>query len=342
MAVQNESWLDTRSLAILDRLTRSLHRAASAPTFAEVLRSATDELSQLLNTPEVSVSLRGPRRDPGHEDGWFRPGEPPRHLEIPLTVERSRIGAIRVALREPGRMFGTEEVRVVELFAGLLASAYQRDSLRDRLAGETRRRQRKDAELRQAQEATVRILAQAVELRDGYTGLHIQRVADYAMTLHEMVSPGTLVYEEAIGFTVHDIGKLGVPDAVLLKPGPLDPDEQKIMRKHPIIGSALIQNLDFLNRSVPLVRHHHERWDGLGYPDGLAEDEIPLTARVFSVADSFDAATTDRPYRPARPVREAAADIVAGAGRAYDPDVIEAFAHAIERETLLSKVPGGA
>ena len=117
------------------------------------------------------------------------------------------------------------------------------------------------------------------------------------------------MYEEAIGFTVHDIGKLGVPDAILLKPAALDREELRIMRKHPIIGAALIQNLPFLRRSVHLVRHHHEQWDGAGYPDGLHGDGIPLSARVFAVADSFDAATTDRPYRPARTPNDAIKDI---------------------------------
>ena len=183
--------------------------------------------------------------------------------------------------------------------------------------------------LRRAQEETVRVLAAAVELRDGYTGAHIRRVAAYATTLYDVVAPGRLVYEEAIGFTVHDIGKLGIPDAILLKPGPLTRVEERVMRKHPIMGAALIQNLDFLRGSVHLVRHHHERWDGFGYPDGLRRRDTPLAARVFSVADSFDAATTNRPYRPARSTDEAVASIVAMSGTAYDPEVVEAFQFAV-------------
>jgi ribonuclease P protein subunit RPR2 len=193
-----------------------------------------------------------------------------------------------------------------------------------------RRLQEQAARLRREQEETVRVLAAAVELRDGYTGAHIKRVADYATTLFNLVAPGTLVYEDALGFTVHDIGKLGVPDAILLKPGPLTHEELAIMRKHPIMGAALIQNLEFLGSSVPLVRHHHERWDGRGYPDRLAGKKIPQAARVFAVADSFDAATTDRPYRKAREVDDVIHDILSGAGAAYDPAVIEGFRHAIE------------
>jgi HD-GYP domain-containing protein (c-di-GMP phosphodiesterase class II) len=208
------------------------------------------------------------------------------------------------------------------------------DELSTNLRGQRARQRQRTADVRQAQEETVRVLAAAVELRDGYTGGHLKRVAAYAVTLHNLVAPGTLVYEEAIGFTVHDIGKLGIPDIILLKPGPLDRDELRVMRKHPIIGAALIQNLPFLRRSVGLVRHHHERWDGAGYPEGLHAENIPISARVFAVADSYDAATTDRPYRPARSPQEAVDDIVGGAGSAYDPAVIQAFRYAISRNLI--------
>ena len=192
------------------------------------------------------------------------------------------------------------------------------------------------AKLREHHEQTVRVLAAAIELRDGYTGDHVKRVAAYATTLYNVIAPGRLVYEDAIGFLVHDIGKLGIPDAILLKPGPLTREEMSIMRKHPIMGAALIQNLHFLTSAVPLVRHHHERWDGVGYPDHLTGREIPLTARVFAVADSFDAATTDRPYRAALSVDAAIEDITQRAGSMYDPEVIEAFEYAIAQRLLLA------
>jgi ribonuclease P protein subunit RPR2 len=223
---------------------------------------------------------------------------------------------------------------MAELYGRILGRAMLIDELTTTVRSQRTRQRQRTAEVRRSQEETVRVLAAAVDVRDGYTGGHLKRVASYAITLHNLVAPGTLVYEQAIGFTVHDIGKLGIPDAILLKPGSLDPDEVRVMRKHPIIGAALIQNLPFLRGSVALVRHHHERWDGAGYPDGLRGENIPISARVFAVADSFDAATTDRPYRPARSPREAIKDIIGGAGSAYDPAVIQAFRYAVSRKLI--------
>ena len=194
--------------------------------------------------------------------------------------------------------------------------------------------------LRQGQEDTIRILAAAVALRDGYTAHHVRRVSSYAETLFDRLAPGKIQASDMLGFVVHDIGKIGIPDRVLLKKGPLTRNERTVMRKHTIMGEALIQNLVFLRPAMPVVRHHHERWDGDGYPDNLAGHEIPLAARVLAVADSFDAATSDRPYRKARPMDEAVADIMGGAGRAYDPEVIEAFEHVISTGELSASDQG--
>src|SRR2546430_241119 len=108
---------------------------------------------------------------------------------------------------------------------------------------------------------------------------------------------------------LHDIGKIAVPDGILHKPGPLSPDEWKIMRTHPAVGRRLIEHMPFLRGAVPVVYHHHERWDGTGYPDGLRGEDIPLGARIFAVADAFDAMTYDRPYSRAIPVASARAEI---------------------------------
>ena len=129
----------------------------------------------------------------------------------------------------------------------------------------------------------------------------------------------------AHGVLLHDIGKIGIPDAILLKPGPLTKDEWAIMRKHPEIGRRLIENIPFLKGAVPIVYCHHERWDGNGYPAGLREEEIPLGARIFSVVDAFDAMTFDRPYSKAVSFEAAKAEIIRCSGSHFDPTIVESF-----------------
>jgi PAS domain S-box-containing protein len=174
---------------------------------------------------------------------------------------------------------------------------------------------------------TVRALAAAVEAKDGYTGAHIQRVHAIGLLLARTVAPDQAEDPQlAYGFLLHDIGKLSVPDAVLKKPGPLTDGEWTLMRRHPEAGARILDAIPFLDRAVDVVLHHHERWDGRGYPNGLGEDEIPLWARIFSVADTVDAITSDRPYRPGRPLDEAIDEILARAGTQFDPACAAALA----------------
>jgi PAS domain S-box-containing protein len=187
-------------------------------------------------------------------------------------------------------------------------------------------------ELRRARELersyfhTVRALAAAVEAKDGYTGAHIQRVHAIGLLLARAIAPEEADNPQlAYGFLLHDIGKLSVPDAVLKKPGPLTDDEWLLMRTHPEAGARILDAVPFLDRAVDVVLHHHERWDGRGYPGGLEQDGIPLWARIFSVADTVDAITSDRPYRKGRPLEEAVREIVARAGSQFDPECATAL-----------------
>ena len=129
----------------------------------------------------------------------------------------------------------------------------------------------------------------------------------------------------AHGVLLHDIGKIGIPDAILLKPGPLTPDEWTVMRRHPEIGKRLIERIPFLRGAVPIVYSHHEKWDGSGYPRALKGEDIPLGARIFAVVDAFDAMTFDRPYSKAVPFEAAKAEIRRCAGTHFDPAVVSAF-----------------
>ncbi len=181
-------------------------------------------------------------------------------------------------------------------------------------------------QLRRSYMATVRALSNAVEARDAYTGKHAERVTAYGMEIARALGVALSdTHEIEFGFLLHDIGKVAIPDAILYKPEALTEKERALMAQHPVIGAQILRGIDFLGAAADVVRYHHERWDGGGYPDGLAGTEIPLAARVFAVADVLDALTTERPYRRAERLSTARETIVSEAGKQFDPQVIRAF-----------------
>ena len=188
-------------------------------------------------------------------------------------------------------------------------------------------------ELEERSLATVRALAAAVAERDDDTGNHIQRVHDLGLLLARAVIPDEADDPElAYGFILHDIGKVAVPDAILRKPGPLDDAEWELMRIHPEAGARMLDAVPFLSRAREVVLHHHERWDGSGYPHGLAGERIPLWARVFAVADAVDAMTSYRPYRAGLPLEDALAEVADNAGSQFDPSCAASFLSLDRRE----------
>lgn len=182
-------------------------------------------------------------------------------------------------------------------------------------------------ELRDSYVHTVRALTNAVEARDAYTGKHAERVAAYGLKLARLVD-ATLADDpqSEMGFLLHDIGKVAIPDGILHKKEALTPEERALMRTHPVVGWEILAGIPFLDAARRVVRHHHERWDGGGYPDGLVGEDIPFSARVFAVADALDAITTERPYRSAQSFGAARELIGAGSGSQFDPRVVEALA----------------
>jgi response regulator RpfG family c-di-GMP phosphodiesterase len=174
---------------------------------------------------------------------------------------------------------------------------------------------------------TVMALASALESKDTGTRAHSQRVQQYAIELarevdRELLDDPSTEY----GFLLHDVGKIGIPDRILQKPKPLSAAEERMMRTHTILGEQVLSSVAFFHgEGLRIVRSHHERWDGSGYPDGLADAEIPLSARVFGVADALDAMTSDRPYRRARPWAAARGELVQQSGSQFDPEIVSAF-----------------
>jgi putative nucleotidyltransferase with HDIG domain len=169
-------------------------------------------------------------------------------------------------------------------------------------------------------------LARAVELRDTYTGDHSQRVTRFAILLGQQLHLSAEELELIrIGTPLHDIGKIGIEDAILRKPDRLTQEEFEIMKTHTTKGAEIVQPIPDLRSILPIVRSHHERWDGHGYPDGLKGEEVPRLARIVAVANAFDAMVFDTPYRQGQPVETAFAEIERELGRQFAPDVVTAF-----------------
>jgi len=233
---------------------------------------------------------------------------------VPLRADNRSLGFIvlgeeRSEEREP---FTLDKIRLAHSIGDQAASALQRAELFD--------------ELERAYLQTVLSLANAVEVKDSYTSDHVQNVAQMAIDIGRAMD---LSQRELVslrfGAILHDIGKLGIPDAILKKPGPLNAEEWEIMRQHPVIGERILAPIQRLRDAAQIVRHHHERYDGSGYPDGLAGEAIPLGARILTVVDSYSAIVDRRVYKEARSPQQAMAELNRCAGVQFDPQVIELF-----------------
>ncbi|MDS9471863.1 HD-GYP domain-containing protein [Sporosarcina pasteurii] len=176
-------------------------------------------------------------------------------------------------------------------------------------------------------EGIVKGVIATLELKDPYTRGHSERVAEYAMSLAK--ATGKVKESELNHFyyacLLHDIGKVNIPDTILTKSGKLVDEEYEIVKMHPVVGAKAIEDVEGIADNIAVVYHHHERWDGKGYPDGLAGEEIPLVARITAIADAFDAMTSTRSYRPALPFEEAYKRIIDGSGSQFDPALVETF-----------------
>lgn len=187
-------------------------------------------------------------------------------------------------------------------------------------------------QLQRAYKDSLTVLANAIEARDAYTRGHVERVSSYSvMIAREMEMDDDEVDEIELGAILHDIGKIHVHESILSKPGDLTPDEISEMRKHTEIGAFMIKDIPYLVPATPIIKYHHERYDGSGYPEGLSGEDIPLHARIMAIADLFDALTTLRSYHEALSPEEAVAYIQNEAGKHFDPKIVEVFVRAWQK-----------
>jgi response regulator RpfG family c-di-GMP phosphodiesterase len=270
---------------------------------------------------------------------------------VPLVARGERVGLLYVAWTAP-QVLGERERTLIDLLAEhtavALANARQQAESAARLealqraeqqllhyAGDLRRAYNREraqrVALQAAYRATVQVLAAAIETRDPYTGGHVERVAACAVAIgRELGWDADRLETLELAALLHDIGKIGVEDRVLRKAGRLDPEEGEQMRRHPVLAAHLLRDVPFLQAAAGCALRHHERYDGQGYPDRLAGDTIPVEARVVAVADTFDAMTSNRPYRKGLPRSTALAEIERCAGTQLDPAVVAAFMRAMQ------------
>ncbi|MBQ4178182.1 MAG: HD-GYP domain-containing protein, partial [Elusimicrobia bacterium] len=182
----------------------------------------------------------------------------------------------------------------------------------------------------------VQTLARTIDAKDAYTYDHADRARKYAKAIAvKMNLPYTIVRNIEYAALMHDIGKIGIADNILLKKEKLTEKEIKMLRTHPIIGNKILAPVKFLSPVAPMVLYHQEWYDGSGYPEGLAKEEIPLGARIVAVIDAYDAMTSDRPYRKALPIKTAVKELKEGAGTQFDPKIVDIFINILKEEKLL-------
>jgi len=314
-----------KNLATQIRQLTTLHQAGRAITSSldlnhtleailnmssEIVESSTGAIKLIdQETKELKVAAQAGML---HDNG-----APLQTYDLPLKIGERTIGVFEV-VREATMGLGQADQQLLETLAAQAAIAIENA----RLFEDTQR----------VYYETLKSLAKALEARDDYTRGHSERVANLALAIaHQMAMTDeecNLIYNSAL---LHDIGKIGVRDSILLKPRKLSDEEFAIIRRHPAFGNAILGPLKFLGQVADLVKHHHERWDGSGYPDRLVGQAIPLPSRVIAVADAYDAMTSSRPYREAMSQTEAIEELERESGRQMDSNVVDAFLAVIER-----------
>jgi response regulator RpfG family c-di-GMP phosphodiesterase len=235
----------------------------------------------------------------------------------PLMGKGKILGTLNLIRTKTLHQYTTGQLTTLSLFAAKAAIEIENSKLYQ--------------ELEDAYFDTVAALSNAIEARDHYTGGHNERVWQITLGIAKGLGWGDdKIKELRMGAMLHDIGKIGVPDAILNKPGPLTPQEFSIMKRHPEVGANMVEKITFLNPALPYILYHHERFDGRGYPIGLRGEDIPIQGRLLAVVDTFDAITSDRPYRKGRSTDQAIIEIQNNAGTQFDPAVVAAFISTIE------------
>ncbi len=285
------------------------------PTYLEFLKGVTPAVQTGLATGRTIVLS-------GRQTDMFESGLREHDLICqPLIAKGSVIGVLNLIRKSNAGPCSEGTMRSIEITAAQAAIAIENSRLYKNVQS--------------AYMDTVAALANAIETRDPYTRGHTDRVKVLAQAIARRLGWGVeQLFDLWIGCTLHDIGKIGVPDHILNKPAPLTPEEFELMKRHPEIGATIIQDVPFLKPAVPYVYYHHERYDGKGYPTGLAGDKIPIEGRILAVVDTFDAVTSDRPYRTAGTWEDARKELQDCAGTQFDPNLVNIFIEVLTTQSF--------
>ncbi len=251
-----------------------------------------------------SIPLLAPRYKPDGREGLF--------MGLKIATAKHLVGGLVLYFDDPSAATSGHQTRILQTMLEQTAIACENSKLHQAMS--------------EMIVDVVASMALAIESRDPYTGGHTVRVTGYSVMLAEAmgVDARSLMLLR-LGGLLHDIGKVAVPDAILRKPAKLSVEEYEMMKSHATVGHAIVSSIPQMACTCDIIRHHHERWDGKGYPDGLAGDRIPLLARIVAIADAFDAMTSDRPYRTGMPLDAALSEIEKCAGTQFDPKLAALF-----------------
>lgn len=312
---------DTALVLILSK-EHKLEELASMGCMAQASRTQTMAAARLLAASVINSGRAEILNDASSDPRLANCSSTPASLmSAPLKVKDNVIGVMQVATNEP-HSYTADDLRLLSSMTIQAATVIENARLYDTL--------------QETFFSTVNVLAETIEMRDHYTGGHTRRVGQYAVTVARSMG---LQEEELdtlrLAASLHDIGKIGIDDQILRKPGRLTPEEYESIKRHSEYGAEILSHVRELHHIVPIVRSHHEQYNGNGYPDGLAGEDIPLLARIISVVDAFDAMSSHRPYRQALPLDAAVAELVRNRGTQFDPQIVDAFLGAL-RKGLIS------
>lgn len=305
------------SLLLVDELRRQLYFEVALGEKEEILKEVRLEYGEGIAGWVAEHREPAIVHDVEKDSRFYRGADEQTHfvtrtvIAVPVITKGKVLGVLQTVNKVEGA-FTEDDLELLVSLADLVASAIENARLYE--------------QVREIFYGTTLALADALEMRDAYTGGHTRRVEQYSVAIGKELGLCSEELERLrLSAILHDIGKIGVRDHILLKNGPLSCDEFEVMHRHCEFATEMLKHVESLRDLVPAIRAHHERFDGMGYPDALEGADIPLNGRIIAVADTFDAMTSDRQYRKALPRDVALSELKRGSGRQFDPQVVDAF-----------------
>ncbi len=328
--VNRETGSDTVSLMLINEEKKELTIAAASGLPQEIVDTTKKMMGEMIagwvaEKGEPMVITEGTHTDPLIKE-VLRREDLSTSISMPLRSKGKVIGVMNLAKKKGRTPFGESDIEFVSILCGQVAIAIDNAGLFNAL-------QTKADELKRFYFESIIALAQAIETKDSYTRGHCDRTVRHGLAIADRLGLSESEKEKVkYAAALHDIGKIGINESILNKPGKLTDEEYEMVKLHPKMGADIIKGIKFLEPVVPIIYHHQERYDGKGYPDGIKGEQIPIGARIIAVLDTYDAMTTDRPYRKALSREAAIAEVKRCSGTQFDPKVVEVFLQILMEE----------